>query len=38
MDVFGTLVVNGRKQTVNMEPDRSLLVVLREELGLTGAK
>ena len=32
------LRVNGRLRIVSLEPDRSLLVVLREELGLTGAK
>ena len=32
------LNVNGTRREVAAEPDRSLLVVLREELGLTGAK
>lgn len=30
--------VNGRVQTLGGDPDRSLLGVLRDELGLTGAK
>ena len=30
--------VNGRVQQVNCDPTRTLLNVLREELGLTGAK
>jgi aerobic-type carbon monoxide dehydrogenase small subunit (CoxS/CutS family) len=30
--------VNGTARTVNTEPDRPLLEVLREDLGLTGAK
>jgi aerobic-type carbon monoxide dehydrogenase small subunit (CoxS/CutS family) len=32
------LIVNGQKRTVTTEPDRSLLDVLREDLGLTGTK
>ncbi|RME90687.1 MAG: (2Fe-2S)-binding protein [Verrucomicrobia bacterium] len=32
------LVVNGRQVTVETEPDRPLLEVLREDLGLTGTK
>ncbi len=32
------LVVNGKKHTVNVEPDTPLLWVLREQLGLTGSK
>ncbi len=32
------LVVNGREETVRTEPDRPLLDVLREDLGLTGPK
>lgn len=32
------ITVNGRSHRVRPEPDRTLLVVLREELGLTGAK
>ncbi|HXQ48696.1 MAG TPA: (2Fe-2S)-binding protein [Thermoplasmata archaeon] len=32
------LTVNGRAHSVRRSPDRSLLVVLRSELGLTGAK
>ncbi len=31
-------VVNGRAETVQTEPDRPLLEVLREDLGLTGPK
>ncbi len=30
--------VNGRKVAVDVEPERSLLFVLRDELGLTGSK
>jgi aerobic-type carbon monoxide dehydrogenase small subunit (CoxS/CutS family) len=33
-----TLYVNGRAVEVHVEPRRTLLSVLREELGLTGAK
>jgi len=33
-----TLNVNGRRVEVHVEPRRTLLSVLREELGLTGAK
>jgi nicotinate dehydrogenase subunit B len=32
------LIVNGVQREVTLEPERSLLVSLREELGLTGAK
>lgn len=32
------LVVNGKKQTVNVDPETPLLWVLREQLGLTGSK
>src|SRR3989442_3185274 len=32
------LTVNGRPHDVSLEPERSLLQVLREELGLTAAK
>jgi aerobic-type carbon monoxide dehydrogenase small subunit (CoxS/CutS family) len=32
------LDVNGRRHTVDVDPDRSLLSVLREELSLTGSK
>src|SRR5947207_13602165 len=32
------LTVNGARHELSLEPDRSLLQVLREELGLTGAK
>src|SRR5436305_349556 len=33
-----TLTLNGRKRTVNSDPERSLLDGLREDLQLTGAK
>ncbi len=33
-----TLTVNGTPYPVEIEPDRSLLTVLRDELGLTGTK
>ena len=33
-----TLVVNGAIRPVAQGPDRSMLFVLRDELGLTGAK
>lgn len=33
-----TLNINGRDHTVTTDPDRPLLDVLREDLGLTGAK
>ena len=33
-----TLLVNGRRRRVHVEPRESLLYVLREKLGLTGAK
>lgn len=32
------LTVNGRAQSLEVEPDKPLLWVLREDLGLTGAK
>ncbi len=38
MDVTITLVVNGKKSSVTTDPKRPLLDVLREDLGLTGAK
>jgi aerobic-type carbon monoxide dehydrogenase small subunit (CoxS/CutS family) len=38
MDVTVKLTVNGRKKTVTTDSQRSLLDVLREDLGLTGAK
>jgi carbon-monoxide dehydrogenase small subunit len=38
MDVKVTLTVNGKKQTITTDPERSLLDVLREELRLTGTK
>lgn len=33
-----TLTVNERKHTITTEPNKTLLYVLREDLGLTGAK
>jgi aerobic-type carbon monoxide dehydrogenase small subunit (CoxS/CutS family) len=33
-----TLTVNGKKVSVDVEPDMPLLFVLRDELGLTGTK
>jgi len=33
-----TFTVNGKKRTVTTDPDRPLLEVLREDLGLTGTK
>jgi aerobic-type carbon monoxide dehydrogenase small subunit (CoxS/CutS family) len=33
-----TFTVNGRERTVTTEPERPLLEVLREDLGLTGTK
>jgi aerobic-type carbon monoxide dehydrogenase small subunit (CoxS/CutS family) len=33
-----TLMVNGRRHSVNVEPDMPLLWVLRDTLGLTGTK
>jgi aerobic-type carbon monoxide dehydrogenase small subunit (CoxS/CutS family) len=33
-----SLNVNGKARSVSTEEDRPLLVVLREDLGLTGAK
>jgi len=38
MDVTVTLVVNGKKHGVTTDPKRTLLDVLREDLGLTGTK
>lgn len=38
MDVTITLTVNGSKRSVTTDPQRSLLDVLREDLGLTGTK
>ncbi len=32
------LIVNGKKEELHINPNRTLLSVLREELGLTGAK
>jgi aerobic-type carbon monoxide dehydrogenase small subunit (CoxS/CutS family) len=33
-----TMIVNGRTEKLTLEPHRTLLDVLREDLGLTGAK
>src|SRR5437588_5047170 len=33
-----TLTVNDTRQTITAEPERSLLSVLRDDLGLTGSK
>ncbi|UCG56748.1 MAG: (2Fe-2S)-binding protein [Phycisphaerales bacterium] len=38
MDTAIKLIVNGKEETVVTDPARSLLDVLREDLGLTGAK
>lgn len=38
MDVEITLTVNGKERTVTTDPERPLLDVLREDLGLTGTK
>jgi aerobic-type carbon monoxide dehydrogenase small subunit (CoxS/CutS family) len=38
MDVTITFTVNGRRRTATVDPQRSLLDVLREELQLTGTK
>src|SRR5215469_3703304 len=38
MDTSVSFVLNGKRQTVVTDPDRSLLEVLREDLHLTGAK
>jgi aerobic-type carbon monoxide dehydrogenase small subunit (CoxS/CutS family) len=38
MDVTVSFTVNGRQRTVTVDPQRSLLDVLREELQLTGTK
>lgn len=38
MAVRITLAVNGKRRVVTTDPQRSLLDVLREDLGLTGAK
>jgi aerobic-type carbon monoxide dehydrogenase small subunit (CoxS/CutS family) len=38
MDVTVKLTVNGQARTIVTDPERSLLDVLREDLGLTGAK
>src|SRR5581483_3497497 len=33
-----TLLVNGKEHQVNVEPEKPLLYVLRDDIGLTGAK
>ena len=38
MDATITFTLNGKQQTVIVDPERSLLEVLREDLHLTGAK
>lgn len=38
MEISVTLIVNGQEKIVTTDPQRSLLHVLREDLGLTGAK
>jgi aerobic-type carbon monoxide dehydrogenase small subunit (CoxS/CutS family) len=38
MDVTLKLTVNGQETTITTDPQRSLLDVLREDLGLTGTK
>ena len=38
MDVTIGLIVNGRKTRITTDPERPLLDVLREDLGLTGTK
>ena len=38
MEMAITLTVNGAERTVTTDPERPLLDVLREDLGLTGAK
>jgi aerobic-type carbon monoxide dehydrogenase small subunit (CoxS/CutS family) len=38
MDAAITFTVNGRQRTVNTDPQRTLLDVLREDLQLTGTK
>lgn len=38
MDTTFELTVNGKKKTITTDSQRSLLDVLREDLGLTGAK
>jgi aerobic-type carbon monoxide dehydrogenase small subunit (CoxS/CutS family) len=38
MDATIAFTVNGRQRTVATDPDRPLLEVLREDLGLTGTK
>lgn len=38
MDVTITLKVNGAERAVTTDPERSLLEVLREDVGLTGTK
>ena len=38
MNRMFAITVNGQRRTVNTDPDRPLLEVLREDLGLTGTK
>jgi aerobic-type carbon monoxide dehydrogenase small subunit (CoxS/CutS family) len=38
MSIVKELLVNGAKKPINADADRSLLSVLRDDLGLTGAK
>ncbi len=38
MNITVTFAVNGKEETFTSDPQRSLLDVLREDLGLTGAK
>ena len=38
MTGFAQIIVNGVARELALEPDRSLLYALRDELGLTGAK
>jgi aerobic-type carbon monoxide dehydrogenase small subunit (CoxS/CutS family) len=38
MDVTMKLTVNGREKTITTDPQRPLLDVLREDLGITGVK
>lgn len=37
-EIMATIVVNGTRQTVDVDPSTPLLWVLREQLGLTGTK
>jgi aerobic-type carbon monoxide dehydrogenase small subunit (CoxS/CutS family) len=38
MSAVKELTINGAKRSLNADPDRTLLSVLRDDLGLTGAK